>query len=78
MMLPVGRSGWAIAAGYFGLLSLIMFPAPFAILFSMLAFRDLKRNRHLHGWGRAWFGLIMGCLGTGMLILAVIGAALGN
>ena len=30
MLLPVGRSGWAIAAGYLGLFSFIIFPAPLA------------------------------------------------
>ena len=30
MLLPVGRSGWAIAAGYLGLFSLIVLPAPYA------------------------------------------------
>lgn len=31
LLLPVGRSGWAIAAGYLGLLSPLSLPAPFAI-----------------------------------------------
>lgn len=27
VLLPVGRSGWAIAAGYLGLFGLVLFPA---------------------------------------------------
>src|SRR5881394_2072091 len=36
-VLPVGTSFWAIAAGYLGLFSLLCFPAPIAILFSLIA-----------------------------------------
>ena len=74
MLLPVGRSGLAIAAGYLGLFSFLVIPAPFALVVSMLAIRDIKRNPHIHGMGRAIFGLIMGILGS--ITLAVIAVAL--
>jgi len=64
MLLPVGRSGWAIAAGYLGLFSLILFPAPFAIVCGVLAIRDIKRKPKSHGMGRAIFGILMGCGGS--------------
>lgn len=68
MLLPVGRSGWAIAAGYLGLFAVLAVPAPFALLTSILAIREIRRSRNspkkLHGMGRAVFGLIMGILGT--------------
>ena len=32
LLLPVGRSGWAIAAGYLGLFSLAVIPAPIALV----------------------------------------------
>ena len=32
MLLPVGRSGWAIASGYLGLISVLLIPAPFALI----------------------------------------------
>ncbi len=70
LLLPVGRSGWAIAAGYVGLVSVLVFPAPCAVLFSILAIRDMKRHPEKHGMGRAIFGLIMGVLFS--LVLAVI------
>ena len=78
MLMPVGRSGWAIAAGYFGLLSFIVFPAPIALILGAVAVWDLKKHPHLHGWGRALFGLIMGALGTLIITFALIGALLGH
>jgi hypothetical protein len=77
MVLPVGRSGWAIAAGYLGLFSLMVIPAPIALLVSILALRDLKRNPKIHGMGRAVFGLAMGILGTAALLLIAIAAIFG-
>jgi hypothetical protein len=69
MLLPIGRwSGWAVASGYLGLLSLLLVPAPFAILTGVLAVRELRRNPGRHGMGRAIFGITMGVLGTLALI----------
>jgi hypothetical protein len=62
LVVPIGRSGWAIAAGYFGLLSVIFFMAPLAILFGVLAVRDIRKNPEKLGLGRAWFGIIAGSL----------------
>jgi len=58
MLLPVGRSGFAIAAGYLGLFAVIFFPAPLALLFGILAYRDIKRNPKKSGMGRAIFGIV--------------------
>lgn len=63
-LLPVGRSGWAIAAGYLGLFSFIIFPAPLALICSIIAIIDIRKHPQRHGMGRAIFGLIMGVLGT--------------
>jgi len=72
LLLPVGRSGWAIAAGYAGLFSVLCFPGPIAIILSIVAIRDMRTHPHRHGWGRAIFGLIMGILGTiGLVMMAV-------
>lgn len=64
MLLPVGRSGYAIAAGYLGLVSLLVIPAPLAIIFGILAILDIKKNTHKHGMGRAIFGIITGSFFT--------------
>jgi hypothetical protein len=75
MLLPVGRSGWAIAAGYLGLFSLIVLPAPIALIISIIAIRDIRKSRTAahpkHGMGRAIFGLIMGILGTAILVVII-------
>ena len=72
LLLPVGRSGWAIASGYLGLLSLICIPAPFALITGIIAVRDIRKNPKKHGMGRAIFGIVMGSLGCLFLILMVI------
>jgi hypothetical protein len=72
MLLPIGRSGWAIAAGYAGLFAVLAFPAPIALILGIIAIRDIKRHPKRHGMGRAIFGLVMGILGTLLLALCVV------
>lgn len=79
MLLPVGRSGWAIAAGYLGLFGLIIVPAPLALIVSVVAILDINKSKKTehpkHGMGRAVFGLIVGLVGTiilGVLLLNLI------
>ncbi|MGE0640874.1 MAG: DUF4339 domain-containing protein [Thermoanaerobaculia bacterium] len=71
-LLPVGRSGWAIAAGYLGLFSILLVPAPFALLSGVLAIRNIRRNPKLHGMGRAIFGIVAGALGSLLLLLLFV------
>ena len=75
LLLPVGRSIYAIAAGYLGLLSLAFVPAPFALICGLLALRDIKQNPEKAGKGRAVFGIVMGTVFTlamlGLILLAV-------
>lgn len=77
MLLPVGRSAWAIIAGYLGLISVLLFPAPFAVLCGLVAVFDIHKSkdspRPKHGLGRAIFGIIMGVLGTVGLSFALLG-----
>jgi hypothetical protein len=70
-ILPVGRSGWAIAAGYLALFSVLLVPAPFALFCGAMAVRDIHRNPSKHGMGRAVFGLVMGALGLAALLYLV-------
>ena len=77
MLMPVDRSGWAIAAGYAGLFGFLIVPAPFALILGLLAIFDLKRNPKKLGWGRAIFGTLIGVLGTGLLIWVFVIAGLG-
>ena len=78
MLLPVGRSGWAIAAGYLGLLSFILLPAPLALIISIIAILDIKKHPDRHGMGRAIFGLVMGILGTIALGFALVAATVSH
>ena len=80
MLLPVGRSGWAIAAGYLGLFSLVVLPAPIAFIVSIIAIIDIQKSKGAlhpkHGMGRAVFGLIMGLAGTAVIVFIVAAALL--
>jgi hypothetical protein len=73
MLLPVGRSWLAIVAGYLGLISVLVLPAPLALLFGVLAIGDIRRSQTTdkpkHGMGRAIFGIIMGAIFTVVLAL---------
>ena len=74
ILIPVGRSGWAIAAGYAGLFSLILIGAPFALIFGILGIREIRKSRLTdhpkYGLGRAVLWVVMGSL----VCLLVIGA----
>ncbi|MEO8275008.1 MAG: GYF domain-containing protein [Thermoanaerobaculia bacterium] len=72
VLLPVGRSAWAIAAGYLGLFSLLVVPAPFALFCGIMALREMRRNPKKHGMGRTVFGLVLGGLGTIVLVVLLV------
>lgn len=76
MVLPVGRSPWAIAAGYLGLFSLLLLPAPFAVATGLLALHDIRSDPTKHGKGRAIFGIVLGAIGTLALVALTIGLIL--
>lgn len=69
MVVPIGRSWLAIAAGYLGLFAIVLVPAPLALIVGVLAVLDLRRHPQKHGMGRAVFGIVMGVLGTAGLVL---------
>ena len=71
-VLPVGRSGWAIASGYLGIFSLLGIFAPFAIITGLLALREIKKNPKLGGRGRAVFGIVMGSIVTLGIAVAIL------
>lgn len=71
LLAPIGRSGYAVAAGYFGLLSVLPVFGMLAVIFALLGFRDLKRNPHKRGMVRLIFALVVGLLGTAFYTFAV-------
>ncbi len=78
MLLPVGRSPYAIAAGYLGLFSLALcFLGPVAILCGILAIVDIRKNPKKSGMPRAIVGITLGAIGTLGLVLAILALVLG-
>ena len=73
-LVPVGRSPWALVAGYFGLLSLLPLFGVFASLFGLLAIRDINAHPNKHGRGRAWFGVVAGVVSTLFYLVVLLGA----
>ena len=76
MILPVGRSGWAIAAGYLALFSVLLLPAPLALASGIMGIRDIRRHPEKHGMGRAVFGVVMGSLRVIGLVVVSSGGKL--
>ncbi len=74
-IVPVGTSGLSIAAGYVGLFSILLFPAPIALIMGILALKDLKKNPRPHGKGRAIFAIVMGVVFSIILIAVIMGSA---
>ena len=71
LLLPIGRSPWAIAAGYMGLFSIALIPAPLAIILGIIAIIDIKNHPKKHGLGRAIFGLVIGVLFSILLVYLI-------
>jgi hypothetical protein len=69
-LVPTNVSGWAVASGYLGLVSLIFLgvPGPFAIASGILGLRQIARQPGLNGTVRAWVGIVTGTLGTMLLV----------
>ncbi|MCA9099708.1 MAG: DUF4190 domain-containing protein [Planctomycetales bacterium] len=78
MLLPVGRSPLAIAAGYLGLLSPLLIFAPFALLCGVLAIADIRRDPRKHGMGRAVFGLVMGVVFSLLFLIMILAVAMDS
>jgi len=73
MLIPVDRSALSIIAGYFGLFSVLCFPAPIALILGLIAMWDIKKsNGKKHGMGRAWFAVVMGVIFIIVPIIALL------
>jgi len=78
LLLPIDVAPKALIAGYLGLFALILLPAPLALLFGILALRDLKANPKLVGKGRAIFGIIMGSIFSVVLLVVCLSAVMNK
>ncbi len=74
MLLPVGRTPLSIVAGYVGLCSILLVPAPFALWLGIWALMQLRSQPEKAGRGRAIFAIVAGALGTAVLAIIVVGA----
>jgi hypothetical protein len=77
-IIPINVSGWAIAAGYAGLFSVLLVFAPISLVLGIVALRDLERRPQLRGKGRAWFGAVMGGVFSFVLVIVLIGVLSGG
>ena len=78
MVVPLNTSGLAIAAGYLGLVSVLCLPAPFALLLGILALQHLRKHPKQDGKVRAIFGIVMGTIFSGVMVVAGIGLLLSQ
>ncbi|HEX3478392.1 MAG TPA: DUF4190 domain-containing protein [Kofleriaceae bacterium] len=78
LLLPVGpQSGLAIAAGYCGLIGvLVPLIGPIGLILGIYALRDLKQHPEKRGRGRALTGIILGGLGSALWLLLVVASVL--
>jgi hypothetical protein len=77
-MVPTGRSGWAIAAGYVALFAWFVWPlGPVALLCGLMGVRAIRRGG-TYGHGRAWFGVVVGALATVALVWWVATWVIGS
>ena len=74
-LLPVNVSATALVAGYFGLFSLLVLPAPVGLVISISAIRDLQKHPEKSGWGRAIFGLVSSAVFSIICVFMLIGMA---
>jgi hypothetical protein len=73
--LPVGRSGWAIAAGYLALFGMLIPLLCFvAVICAGFGVADIRKHPEKLGWGRIIFAFIVGglwSLGTIVFFVAL-------
>jgi hypothetical protein len=68
-LVPVGISPLAVLAGILALTSLVVVPAPLALVVGIAAVIDIRRNPWKRGMGRAVAAVIAGVLGSVALVL---------
>jgi len=69
LVIPVGQSGWAIAAGYLGLVSLLFWPLGFVSIFASI--KAISRQRTGATWLRIITGFLGGAVGVGVSLMIV-------
>ncbi|MGO8871965.1 MAG: hypothetical protein ACLQPH_11305 [Acidimicrobiales bacterium] len=62
LLMPVGLTPLSIIAGYVGLCSVLLAPAPLALVLGICALAQLNHRPGAYGRGRAIFDIVMGAL----------------
>jgi hypothetical protein len=65
----VTLSAWSIAAFYSGILSILLIPAPVAVVSGILALREINNRPFKSGKGRAIFGIVAGAIALSLFAL---------
>lgn len=78
LLVPINTPVLAILASYAGLFAVLCFPAPIALVLGVLALMQLKKDPKLSGYGRVWFAIIMGGIGTLALVVGGVAALAGQ
>lgn len=78
-VLPVNRSGWAIAAGYVALFNFpFVFLAPISLVLGIIALVSLKHHPGKRGYGRAIFAIVYGLAVTIITTVFIVLPLLNN
>lgn len=72
MLVPHKVTVLSVVAGYMGLLSFCVIPAPLALLLGILALSELRKNPGKLGYSRAIFAIVMGGLGSVVAVVAAV------
>ena len=70
LLIPVGQSGWALAAGYLGLFSLLLWPLGFVAV--LASYKALSRRRTGAGMVRIVTGFVGGAFGICVSLLILV------
>lgn len=71
-VLPIGTPIIAFVAGYFGLFSLLIAPAPIAIILGIVGLAVIRKREKKRGRIRCWFAIIMGTLCTALPVAGML------
>lgn len=63
-LIPMGTTPIPMIAGYLGLFSLLILPAPFALILGVVGLNQLKKKNITNGRGRCWTGIVLGSIFT--------------